>query len=108
MFSIFPEGKPIKKNGKLVITYSIIIGDFTERLYIPISYWSFEYYKRNWIFSLAQGINDKKHSALAVSMYKLDFTNFIFVWVNYYHGETAFVQNEIIFWMNAKPSPLIP
>jgi hypothetical protein len=97
MFGIFPESKPIKANGELVIPSSIIIGDFTERLHIPISYWFLEDYKMNWISSLTQGINNKKHSALAVSMYEPGFTNFIFVWVVYYHGDVAFVQNKIIF-----------
>lgn len=97
MFGIFPESKPIKENGELVIPSSIIIGNFTERLHIPISYWSLEDYKRNWISSLTQGIDNKKHSALAVSMYDPDFTNFIFAWVVYFHDETAFIQNKIIF-----------
>lgn len=97
MFGIFSEGKPIKENGELVIPSSIIIGDFTEQLRIPISYWSLEDYKRNWTSSLAQGIDNKKHSALAVSMYEPNFTNFIFVWVVYYRGDEAYVQNKIIF-----------
>ncbi|MGJ0190845.1 hypothetical protein ACR6A7_00675 [Pantoea sp. RRHST58] len=97
MFGIFPEGKPIKANGELVIPSSIIIGDFTERLHIPISYWSLKDYKMSWISSLTQGINNKKHSALAVTMYEPDFTNFIFVWVVYYHGDMAYIQNKIIF-----------
>jgi hypothetical protein len=97
MFGIFPNGKPIRENGELVIPSSIIIGGFTERLHIPISYWSLEDYKKNWISSLAQGIDNKKHSALAVSMHEPDFTNFIFVWVVYYHGDVACIQNKIIF-----------
>ncbi|WP_058962514.1 hypothetical protein [Type-E symbiont of Plautia stali] len=97
MFGIFPEGKPIRENGELVIPSSIIIGDFTERLHIPISYWSFGDYKRNWLSSLLQGIDNKKHSALAVSMYEPDFTSFIFVWVVYYQGDAAYIQNKIIF-----------
>ncbi|MXP61348.1 hypothetical protein [Pantoea sp. Taur] len=97
MFGIFSEGEPIKENGELVISSSIIIGDFTERLHIPISYWSLGDYKRNWISSLNQGIDNKKHSALAVSMYDPEFTNFIFVWVAYYHGDEAYFQHKIIF-----------
>lgn len=97
MFGIFPEDKAIEDNGELVIPSSIIIGDITERLHIPISYWSLGDYKRSWISSLAQGIDNKKHSALTVSMYEPVLTNFIFVWVVYYHGDVAFIQNKIIF-----------
>lgn len=97
MFGIFPESKLIKENGELVVPSSIIIDNFTERLHIPISYWSLGDYKRSWVSSLAQGIDNKKHSALAVSMYEPGFTNFIFAWVVYYHGDVAYIQNKIIF-----------
>lgn len=97
MFGIFPEDKLIKENGELVIPSSIIIGDFTERLNIPISYWSLDDYKRSWTSSLAQGIDNKKHSALAVSMYDTEFINFIFVWIVYFHGNEAYIQNKIIY-----------
>ena len=97
MFGIFPSGKPIKENGEMVVPSLIIIGDFTEPLYIPIPYWSLEDYKRNWIISLSQGIESKTHSALAVSMYDPNFTNFIITWVIYFYDEAAYVQNKILF-----------
>lgn len=97
MFGIFSEGKPIKKNNEMVVPSSIIIGNFTEPLYIPISYWSFNDYKKHWILSMIQGIDSKTHSALAVSMYEPDFTNFIVVWVMYYHDKNVHIQNKMLF-----------
>ncbi|MEW9890856.1 MAG: hypothetical protein AB2989_01925 [Candidatus Symbiodolus clandestinus] len=46
---------------------------------MPISYWSLDDYKKQWKNSLKQGIECNKHAALAVSMYDLLNTNFIFL-----------------------------
>ncbi|KGM29309.1 hypothetical protein [Photorhabdus akhurstii] len=97
MFGIFPGDAPIRENNELVLPATIIIDTFTEAVHIPLSYWSFEDYKRSWRASLEEGIHSKKPVALAVSMYEPDYTNFIFVWVIYFSGEEVFLQNSILF-----------
>ncbi|CFB70694.1 hypothetical protein ACOHX9_000052 [Yersinia enterocolitica] len=97
MFGIFQKGQPICENDEMVLPASIIIDEFTEPLYIPLSYWSFENYQKSWLSSIEEGLQNKKHSALAVSMYEPDYTNFIFIWVLYYSGNEVFVQNNILF-----------
>ncbi|EOU3146989.1 hypothetical protein AB8884_09240 [Yersinia enterocolitica] len=97
MFGIFQKGQPICENDEMVLPTSIIIDEFTEPLYIPLSYWSFENYQKSWLSSIEEGLQNKKHSALAVSMYEPDYTNFIFIWVLYYSGNEVFVQNNILF-----------
>lgn len=97
MFGIFPNGSPISENDEMVLPTSIIIDSFTEPVHIPLSYWSFEDYKKNWLMSLEEGIVSKKHSALAVSMYEPDHTNFIFIWIIYFSDKKVFVQNSVLF-----------
>jgi len=97
MFGIFPNGRLITENDDLVLPCLIIIDNFTESLHIPVSYWTIEDYKKSWMMSLKQGIESKGHSALAVSMYEPDFTNFIFTWVMYFDDDVIYVQNKILF-----------
>ncbi|UZH03009.1 hypothetical protein OJ965_20510 [Pantoea anthophila] len=97
MFGIFPENKPVDAEGECVLPASIIINEFSEMMNIPLSYWSINDYKANWISSLEDGLKNKKHAALAVSMYEPKHTNFTFTWVLYFSGDNVFVQNSILF-----------
>lgn len=97
MFGIFPSSPPVNENDEMVLPASIIIDSFTEQVHIPLSYWNYEDYKQSWLKSLEEGIHSKKHSALAVSMYEPNYTNFVFVWVIYFSDECLFVQNSILF-----------
>lgn len=97
MFGIFPEDKPVDIEGECVLPASIIIDEFSEMMNIPLSYWNIDDYKDNWRISLGEGLENKKHAALAVSMYDPVNTNFIFTWVLYFSGDVVFVQNSILF-----------
>ncbi|MBW9398692.1 hypothetical protein FHC51_02435 [Leclercia sp. EC_58] len=97
MFGIFPNGFPIKENDEEVLPASITIDSFTESMNIPLAYWSLENYKQSWLASLEEGINSRKHAALAVSMYEPDYTNFIFIWILYFSDNDVFVQNSVLF-----------
>lgn len=97
MFGIFPEDKPVDIEGECVLPASMIIDEFSEMMNIPLSYWNINDYKDNWRSSLGEGLANKKHAALAVSMYEPVNTNFIFTWVLYFSGDVVFVQNSILF-----------
>ncbi|MBT0728522.1 hypothetical protein HGT73_14345 [Rosenbergiella australiborealis] len=97
MFGIFPIDGLVEINDELVLPCSIIVGGFVETLHIPVSYWSFEDYKTSWMKSLEYGIEKNKYSALAVTMYEPELTNFIFTWVLYFCGDIVYVQNKILF-----------
>ncbi|MDR3431686.1 MAG: hypothetical protein P4L95_07230 [Rouxiella aceris] len=97
MFGIFPESTPVDIEGECVLPASIIIDDFSETMNIPLSYWNISDYKDNWLSSLEEGLANKKHATLAVSMYEPENTNFIFTWVLYFSGNNVFVQNSILF-----------
>ena len=81
----------------MVLPASITIDSFTESVNIPLSYWSLDNYKQSWLASLEEGINSRKHAALAVSMYEPDCTNFIFIWVVYFSDNYVFIQNSVLF-----------
>ncbi|MDW8848443.1 hypothetical protein SD961_21585 [Erwinia sp. MMLR14_017] len=97
MFGIFPEDKPIEVDGEIVLPASIVIDEFSEVMNIPLSYWNISDYKYSWLSSLEEGLANKKHATLAVSMYEPDNANFIFTWVLYFSGDDVFVQNNILF-----------
>lgn len=97
MFGIFPEDKPVDIEGECVLPALIIIDEFSEMMNIPLSYWNINDYKDNWRCSLEEGLANKKHAALAVSMYEPANTNFIFTWVLYFSEDVVFVQNSILF-----------
>lgn len=97
MFGIFPEDKQIDIEGAFFAPASIVIGDFTESMNIPLTYWNINDYKKSWLKSLEEGSTKKNHAALAVSMYEPELANFVFVWVLYFKAEIVHVQNSIIF-----------
>lgn len=97
MFGIFHEGKPVDIEGECVLPASIIIDEFSEMMNIPVTYWNICDYKRAWLRSLKEGLANKNHATLAVSMYEPEHTNFLFTWVLYFEEEKVFVQNKILF-----------
>lgn len=97
MFGIFPEDKPLDIEGECVLPASIVIDDFSEMMNIPLSYWNINDYKDSWRGSLKEGLENKKHATLAVSMYEPENMNFIFTWVLYFSGDDVFVQNSVLF-----------
>lgn len=97
MFGIFPKNEHVNIEGELVLTASIIIDGFQESINIPLTYWDVNDYKKSWLHSLEQGMKEKKHATLAVSMYNPEMANFVFAWVLYFEGNCVFVQNNVIF-----------
>lgn len=97
MFKILFKGDPVSMEGELVQSASIVINDFEESLYLPLSYWSLNDYKKAWLNSLAEGLSKKDHAALAVSMYNPSQVNFIFTWVLYFEGDKVYVHNNVLF-----------
>ncbi|QLR41977.1 hypothetical protein HV346_04540 [Enterobacter sp. RHBSTW-00994] len=97
MFGIFPDDNPMNIDGELVLPASIVIDEFTEKMNIPLTYWSIEDYKLSWLRSLEEGLITKKHATLAVSMYESKSVNFIFTWLLYFQGDKVFIQNKILF-----------
>ncbi|BCQ36920.1 hypothetical protein ERHA54_45310 [Erwinia rhapontici] len=97
MFNILVKEDPLEIDGECVFSASIIINDFEEKVYLPLSYWSLSDYRESWKSEVEEGLNKNSHSVLAVSMYESSKANFIFSWVLYYSGNDVFIQNKIIF-----------
>jgi len=97
MFEIVLDGEQIVIEGERVQPASIVIDNYTESLYLPLSYWSADDYKKAWLASLREGLARKDHAALAVSMYEPDQTNFIFTWVLYFEGMDVYLHNNMVF-----------
>lgn len=97
MFGIFPKGELVNMNGELVQPALIIIDEFEELCYIPVSYWDISNYKHSWLNSLEEGLLNRDHSALAVSMYEPTKVNFVTTWVLYFDDDDVYVQNTMIF-----------
>lgn len=97
MFNIIVKNTPINAYEELALPGKIIIDDFEENFTLPISYWSLDDYKKSWLNSLRQGIENKDHAALPVSMYDLSSANFIFIWKIYFENIIVHIQNSMIF-----------
>lgn len=97
MFGIFPEDKLAYVDGECVLPASIVIDEFSEMINIPISYWNINDYRNSWLSSLEEGLTNRNHATLAVSMYNPENTRFIFTWVLYFSGDDVFIQNAILF-----------
>ncbi|MDX7998103.1 hypothetical protein FE394_02545 [Xenorhabdus sp. Reich] len=97
MFDIVTRDLAVKHFGEIALPSSIIIDDFKEEFFLPITYWNTDNYKRSWYDSLKEGLNKKNHAALAVSMYEPSSVNFIFIWIVYFEGEKVFLQNQTLF-----------
>lgn len=97
MFGIFPKGELVSMNGELFQPAWVIIDKFEEMCYIPVSYWDISNYKHSWLNSLEEGLLNKNHSALVISMYEPTQTKYVFAWVLYFNGDDVYVQNNIIF-----------
>ena len=97
MFRIVLDGDQVVVENEHVQPASIVIDNYTESLYLPLSYWSAEDYKKAWLNSLREGLASKDHAALAVSMYEPEHTNFIFTWVLYFEGMNVYLHNNIVF-----------
>lgn len=97
MFGIFSKGELVSMDGELVQPALIVIDKYEEMCYLPVSYWNISDYKYSWLNSLEEGLINKNHSALAVSMYEPTQSNFLFTWVLYFEGDDVYVQNNIIF-----------
>lgn len=97
MFGIFSEEMPTTIEGESVLPASIVIDGFKESMNIPLTYWNLEDYKKSWLKSLKEGLENKNHAALAVSMYEPKLMNFVFAWVVYFEDDAAHIQNNIIF-----------
>ena len=99
MFGIFPDDNPMNIDGELVLPASIVIDEFTEKMNIPLTYWSIEDYKLSWLRSLEEGLITKKHATLAVSMYESKSVNFIFTWLLYFQGDKVFINKIKYFFL---------
>lgn len=84
--------------GELIVKSKIIINDFSEYFDLPVSYWKVNDYKRSWVKSISQILNKNKDRAiLFTSMYDLEKVNFLHSWIIYKKGDSAFIQNCILF-----------
>lgn len=106
MFGIFPEEMPKTIEGESVSPASIVIDGFKESMTIPLTYWNLDDYRNSWLKSLKEGLANKNHAALVVSMYEPTLTNFVFTWVVYFEDDVAHVQIILSFWMKLMTSLL--
>lgn len=99
MFDILLDNAEyIKEMQEHMVPAKIIINSFSEKLYIPISYWNIEDYITSWTVSLEKGILKKKNSVLLTTAYNLEETNFLQSWVLYYSSsQEIYIQNQIFF-----------
>lgn len=99
MFTItFSQDEPTDRFNEPTAQATITIGDFSEQLSIPTSFWSREQYRVQWrteLTCLVRGESDV--ACLLVSMREPSTVNFLFAWVIYCIDGKYHAQNVTIF-----------
>lgn len=54
MFGIFPKGELVSIDGELIQPALIIINEFKEVCYMPVSHWNISDYKYSWLNSFEE------------------------------------------------------
>lgn len=87
----------------------ITIGDFKEKIILPLGYWSKQDYYRQWATALTNLIDSKFNgrTALLTQMHDPKTANFIRCWPLHREGESVYIQ-ECILFMDQLPEPFNP
>lgn len=67
-FGISLKGEVLKEFDETVLRGEVEIDGYKESFFAPVGYWSKDDYLRSWKQSLAEGLQNGRHSALLTSM----------------------------------------
>lgn len=82
---------PTKSDGEMYQAGRITIGDFTERFWMPLSFWNIGQYRKQWEEGIAYlRTHDSSCLIAKISMEKNEL--FVSAWVLYKVGDTIFIQ----------------
>jgi hypothetical protein len=95
----FLEDKiPVEKlqSSDEAVWAQVVIGDFAERLEVPLNYWQQDDYKRQWADALSKILSGNySKTALITSMCNPDKPDYaITIWPLYRVGNDVFVHNQ--------------
>lgn len=96
-FDILLESAPCDHFDVQALRGLLRLGGVQESFFSPVSYWGKHEYLGSWFASLCVGLEKRQHSVLVTSMLDPESSNFLMVWVLYYVGEFAHVQNHVVF-----------
>ncbi|WP_156124215.1 hypothetical protein [Achromobacter sp. RTa] len=105
-FSISLKGEVLKEFDEAVLRGEVEIDGYKESFFAPVGYWSKDDYLRSWKQSLAEGLQNGRHSALLTSMWDPSVSNFLFYWVVFIEGG-AYIQNSVLF-LDELSVPFVP
>ncbi|WP_140419990.1 hypothetical protein [Achromobacter denitrificans] len=106
-FGISLKGEVLKEFDETVLRGEVEIDGYKESFFAPVGYWSKDDYLRSWKQSLAEGLQNGRHSALLTSMRDPGVSNFLFYWVVFIEGEDAYIQNSVLF-LDELSVPFVP
>lgn len=87
--------KPKKIKGLLAYWGQIVIGDYYERLYMPIADWPIERYKQQWKERLER-IAKNDVSCLVATVQHLGLNALVELWALYKEKDTMVLQNKLL------------
>jgi hypothetical protein len=102
-FEILLENDPSEYFGVEALRGLIRMGGEEESFFAPVSFWGRQEYLNSWYTSLCLGLERRQHSVLVTSMLDPETANFLMVWVLYFVGESAHVQNHVVFLDDVVP-----
>lgn len=92
MFSILIKTPPGRSSSKA----SIVIGESTEAIEVPTSYWSIDDYFAQWLEALTLVLDEGHPAALVTKMYDPRLANFFEIWPLYPDNNVCHVRNQIV------------
>lgn len=97
IFTISLGTEEFELEDDLVISGTLVIGDFTENFHASLSYWDRDSYLSQWTEGLKRLLRGENYSAVVTTMYDPSTANFIFWWVMYLIGDDVYIQNHVLF-----------
>lgn len=96
-FSLEVGDEMFDRFGEQCLVGRITLGQFSEDIFLPLTYWSKSDYLMQWEAALRCISEGATKSALLVSMYDPGDLNFVFAWPLYRIDQSVHVRNCIIF-----------
>ena len=91
----FIEG-PVEEFGERAMLGELTLGNYKERFYAPLIYWSADDYRNHWTKAAGRVVSGLE-AAFFVRVYNPLIANFLEWWPMYPEGQFVYAQNHLLF-----------
>ncbi len=98
------EKSPVRRIESSCRDGLIRIGEFEERIQVPLSYWDENEYEEQWKDGVGRVLGGHSRSCLLTAVTDPKNTHYFEWWLIYREAEVVFLQNGILFLEDSKHS----